>query len=78
MAEYSRASPTAPFGWLEAGVCLCAYPIFFAFTMIISFAVLAISWTRTALGGVGVRTFINLKAKEVHRMMPLGAREKEA
>ena len=46
--------------------------------MIISFAVLAISWTRTALGGVGVRTFINLKAKEVHRMMPLGAREKEA
>ena len=78
VAEYSRASPTAPFGWLEAGVCLCAYPIFFAFTMIISFAVLAISWTRTALGGVGVRTFINLKAKEVHRMMPLGAREKEA
>lgn len=78
LLEYTSAAAMAPFGWIETGLCLAAYPFFFAFTLLISLVVLAISFTRTALGGVGVRSFVKLKVKEWRRIVPFCTRTKEA
>ena len=58
---YSRPSSLPTF---KEALLLVVYPAFWTFTVIIAFAVALMSFTRTMLGGVGVRTFCKLKAKQ--------------
>ena len=60
-----RAMTTICRRLLKATALVLGYPALFFFTLVAAFAVFLLAQIRTALGGVGVRTYIRGKAKQI-------------